>query len=166
MIRHSRKIIIFGFLILIVCVGQSTMAAEEFGRLFTTVEQRAHLDELRKIDPGLRIQVEDQTLLIEEDVEEPEEVAADTLTVRGLVYRGDGRSTAWVNNSNTYEGGLSSKNINIGKIESNNVEIKIPTADSSVKLNVGQSFDPLSESYKDLVEGGTSAVKNVRNVEE
>ena len=144
---------------------QPVVAEDQFGRLFTTPGQRTRLEELRKIEPEQRVKIDEEVLLVEEEVEETEDLPVDAITVRGLVYRSDGKSTAWINNSNTFEGGLSSQYVEIGKIESNTVEIKIPTADTEVKLNVGQTFDPVSESYWDLIDDSTSAVKRSQRAE-
>ena len=146
-------------------VSPASEAVDKFGRFFTSPAQRQLLDELRKVEPEQRIQVEEEVLLVEESDEPEEVVEVDTLTVRGLVYRGKGKSTAWINESNTFEGGLSSQYINVGDIESNKVEIKIPSAEKEVKLNVGESFDPLTDSYVDEVKEKpttekTSAVDN------
>ena len=139
-----------GLLLLTLSFSPTAEAVEKFGRFFTNPAQRQRLDELRKVEPEQRIQVE-EVLLIEETDEPEEVVEVDTLTVRGLVYRGEGKSTAWINESNTFEGGLSSQYINVGDIESNKVEIKIPSAEREVKLNVGESFDPVTGSYNDEV---------------
>ncbi len=126
-------------------------AADKFGRFFTSPAERQRLDELRSGKAGPSVQLED-VMIIEEAEEEKEPLSVDTLTVRGLVYRGEGKSTAWINNINTYEGGLSSQYINIGEIEPSNVEIKIPSAKKQVKLGVGESFDPASEKLDDLLD--------------
>ena len=145
-------------LLLAVIVSGSVIAEEQFGRLFTTPAQRQRLDDLRKVQPDQRIQIDEQIILVEEETEESEEVKVDELNVRGLVYRKEGKSTAWVNDSNTFEGGLSSQYINIGRIENDNVEIKIPSTDTAVKVNVGETFDPVMESFKDI-NGDTVSVK-------
>lgn len=148
-----------------ILLEQPVVAEDQFGRFFTTPGQRTRLEELRKIEPEQRIKIDEEVLLVEEEVEETEDLPVDAITVRGLVYRSDGKSTAWINNSNTFEGGLSSQYIKIGNIESNKVEIKFPTADTEVKLNVGQTFDPVSESYWDLIDDSTSAVKRSQRTE-
>ncbi|NKB36380.1 MAG: hypothetical protein GKR93_04315 [Gammaproteobacteria bacterium] len=149
------------FLTVGVCVLMLTnvWAADQFGRFFTSPTERQRLDELRNGESGPNVQVEEVLIIeeIEEEIEEEKEpLSVDTLTVRGLVYRGEGKNTAWINNSNTFEGGLSSQYINIGDIESSNVEIKIPSAEKQVKLGVGESFDPASEQYDDLVDAEIS----------
>lgn len=156
-----RKSILCSFILLPYLSGQVLLAGDQFGRLFTTPAQREHLDELRKIEPEQRVTVEEQTLVID-DVEETEEVSVDALTVRGLVHRSDGNSTAWINNSNTFEGGVASQYIIIGDIGSDKVEITIPTANKAVKLNVGETFDPVSESIKDLAEKPATTVTDPR----
>ena len=146
--RTSYQITLIVVLSLI--AGTSIADPQSFGRFFTTAKQRRHLDELRKIEPEQRVKIEEQTLIIEEDIEVVEEVPADTLTVRGLVYRSDGKSTAWINNSNTFEGDASSQYMNVDNIDSDKVEIKIPLANTAVKLSVGQTYDPISKDVRDI----------------
>ena len=153
----NRKRILCSFILLSYLSGQALLASDQFGRLFTTPAQREHLDELRKVEPAQRVTIEEQTLVID-DVEETEKVPVDALTVRGLVHRRDGNSTAWINNSNTFEGGVGSQYINIGNIGSDKVEITIPAANKAVKLNVGQTFDPVSESITDFSETPATVV--------
>ena len=151
--------------LLAVIVSDSAIAEEQFGRLFTTPAQRQRLDDLRKVQPDQRIQIDEQIVLVEEETEETEEVKVDELNVRGLVFRKEGKSTAWVNDSNTFEGGLSSQYINIGSIENDKVEIKIPSTDTAVKVNVGETFDPVKESFKDII-SDTASATSVSNAQE
>lgn len=142
-------------LCMLTLIVSNVWAVDKFGRFFTSPAERQRLDELRKGIAGPDVEIED-VLVIEESEEESEAPSVDTLTVRGLVYRGKNKNTAWINNTNTYEGGLSSQYINVGDIESSNVEIKIPTAKKQVKLGVGESFDPASEQLDDLLDAGIS----------
>ncbi len=146
--RTRHQITLIALLSLI--TGTSIADPQSFGRFFTTAKQRTHLDELRKTEPEQRVKIEEQTLIIEEDIEVVETVSAGTLTVRGLVYRSDGKSTAWINDSNTFEGDASSQYMNVGDIDTDKVEVKIPTANIAVKLNVGQTFDPISKDVRDI----------------
>ena len=155
--RQNKIVAIPVILLLAVIVSGPVIAEEQFGRLFTTPAQRQHLDDLRIEQPGERIQIDEDIFLVEEEIEEKEEVTVDKLNVRGLVFRKQGKSTAWVNDSNTFEGGLSSQYINIGSIENDNVEIKIPSTDTAVKVNVGETFDPVKESFKDIISDTASA---------
>jgi hypothetical protein len=140
--------------------GKIATGSELFGRVFTTPAQRAHMDELRKAVPKPGLQFVDEIIDIEEEVEEVEEQPVNSLTVRGLVYRSDGKNTAWINDSNSFEGSVSSQYIMVGDIKSNKVEIKIPGANTTVNLNVGQTFDPVSEEYRDLGGESSTTIKN------
>ena len=140
--------------------SQPAICSDQFGRLFTTGAQRSHMEELRKAEPGLKFEIEEQVIDIEEDVEIVEETPVNALTVRGLVYRSDGKSTAWINDSNTFEGSVSSQYISVGDIEPDKVQIKVPSANTIVNLNVGQTFDPMSENHKDLLKEPTAIVND------
>jgi hypothetical protein len=131
---------------------QPTFASDEFGRLFTTPAQRKQLDELRKKEGSIQISLIEEVIELEEETEDVDETPVNALTVRGLVYRNDGKNTAWINDNNTFEGGVSLQYISVGDIKSDRVEIKVPSANTIVNLNVGQTFDPISEDYKDLIE--------------
>ncbi len=146
--------------------SQAAICSDQFGRLFTTRAQRAHMEELRKAEPGLKFEIEEQVIDIEEDVEVVEETPVNALTVRGLVYRSDGKSTAWINDSNTFEGSVSSQYISVGDIDPGRVQIKVPSANTIVNLNVGQTFDPVSENYRDLVEDSETAIEDGSRIEE
>jgi hypothetical protein len=124
------------------------------------------MEELRKAEPGLKFEIEEQVIDIEEDVEVVEEIPVNALTVRGLVYRSDGKSTAWINDSNTFEGSVSSQYISVGDIDPGRVQIKVPSANTIVNLNVGQTFDPVSENYRDLVEDSETAIEDGSRIEE
>lgn len=147
-----------GFFFLLVAGTDLSLAADDFGRFFTTPAQRQRLEELRNAGPEEKVKIVEEDLLIVEEDEEAEEVSVDALTIRGLVYRGGEKSTAWINESNTYEGGLSSDNIQIGTIESKKVEIKIPSEDKNLKLRVGETFDPATDSSLDIVKDSMAEI--------
>jgi hypothetical protein len=145
--------------------SQSAISSDQFGRFFTTSAQRTHMDELRKAKPAFKVEFEEQLIDIDEDVEVVEETPVNALTVRGLVYRSDGKSTAWINDSNTFEGNVSSQYISVGDIEADKVQIKVPSANTIVNLNVGQTFDPVSENYKDLLNESETTVNDASHSE-
>lgn len=139
-------------LVLLVC-GNS-MAAD-FGRLFTTPEQRANLDYLRKTSkaPNLKENTGniDQTFeLPTEPLEPPASVS-----MQGYVKRSDGKKgTVWVNNTPMQE---STKNsdIQIGKLkDSNRVDISLPANSKHLRLKAGQVYDSETNS---VVEAGVYA---------
>ena len=98
---HASFISVVSILMFFLVISSSN--ADEFGRLFTTPKQRMHLDELRKVEPKAVVEVIEEEIIIEEEIEE---IPVDTITVKGLVFRSGGKSTAWINDSNTYEGNV------------------------------------------------------------
>lgn len=118
------------------------LAAEELGRLFLTPEQRQALDKLRYQKP---VEQKLQEIVIEEEPAEPEPAPViGGIYVNGLVYRQGGRSTAWVNQANTYQGDLGHRYLKIDgdAISPEEVEILIPAANKRVKLKVGEFYEP------------------------
>ena len=122
--------------------------ADDLGRLFFTPEERMELDKMRKQSNEPK-PIQDIVLDIDTKPEpEPEQAAPDigSITVNGLVYRKGGRSTAWVNNANSYEGDLANRYIRIDtdNIKPEDVEIIIPASDRKLKLKVGEFYEPES----------------------
>ena len=139
--------------LLSLCLSQNTSAAEEFGRLFLTPSQRLQLDELRKSQANTKIEVQDAELNIDQ---KPvvEATAAGELRLRGLVYRNDGKNTAWINDSNSYEGDLTSQytNVHEDSVAADQVVIEMGGAENvKLPLKVGQSFNPGDKSVHDLL---------------
>ena len=138
-------------LVLLLC--QSSWPAEDFGRLFSTPNQRQQLDELRKNQTDIKIEVTDAELAVDQN---PivETAATGELRLKGLVYRNDGKNTAWINDSNSYEGDLSSQytGVNEDSVAADEVVIELGGADSGkLSLKVGQSFNPDDKSVHDLL---------------
>jgi len=130
----------------------STIMADDFGRLFTTPEQRQQLQEFRfrapepvvvNQEPELEIDIEE--IVLPEEPEEPELV--DVIHVRGVVYRSDGEHTAWINDSNTFVGDLESQyiQVNTEEIEPDQIQLTMPDNTTKIKVKVGDYFDPLSK---------------------
>ncbi len=134
-------------LFLVICsyIFIQPVYADNLGRLFTSAEERLKLEKIRLIKK------EPKKVVIEEvkNVEEPElikkeTVIRDSITLRGLVHRSDGKNTAWVNDSNTFEGDLDSQFIQVpdNKIKSDQVTIIMPDDSTKVELRVGEAFTP------------------------
>jgi len=145
------------FLVPSVCLllGMSTMnvMADELGRLFTTPAERNMLEKLRHEEPR---EIEIQDIIVEEEVTEEvkEKPEIGGITINGLVYRKGGKSTAWINNSNTYEGDLSNQYLRISteNIEPENVQVEIPESVTKITLKVGETYDPNADKVTDLTE--------------
>lgn len=144
------KLISFtGFL----CIGLSgPILADELGRLYTTAEQRKKLQAVKYfIPPPEETEIGMAELEeIMQPVVEPEQIVTNALSVKGLVYRSDGRNAAWINDSNTYEGGLELRYIKIPeeRISADGVTIILP-GERTETIKVGKAFDPNDPNGKD-----------------
>ena len=138
-----RALMIKAFIFLItLCWYSMSQAGDSLGRLFLTPEQRAALEELRYQKP-VEIKIPE---IITEELVKPETENPDigNIEVNGLVYRKNGKSTAWINRVSSYEGDLTNEYIQIDadNIKPDDVEIVIPTNDTKVNLKAGESFNP------------------------
>jgi len=137
-------------------------ASDDFGRLFTTPEERRKLQTLRNAKP--EVKVEEVPEIFVEDIDENagviEQPDIDGITLNGIVYRKGGKSTVWLNGTNSYEGNLASEyfRINAGDIDSEKVSVTVPDVDLEFDLKVGQTYEPNDESLLDLVEDDESLI--------
>lgn len=131
-------------------------ASDDFGRLFTTPEERRKLQTLRYAKPEPEIiEVEIPVNLVEEVVAESvEQPDIEGITLNGIVYRKGSKSTVWLNGNNSYEGSLASEylRINEGDIDSEKVSVTVPEVGLEVDLKVGQTYEPNDKSLLDIVE--------------
>ena len=142
---------------LVLCVTPCAQAASDgFGRLFTTPEERRNLQVLRYSEPEIEEVIEIIVEVDEVAEEETESRELEGITLNGIVYRKGGKSTAWLNGSNSYEGSLTSEyfRINTGDINSKKVSVTVPEADLEFDLKVGQTYEPNDGRLLDLVENG------------
>lgn len=139
------------FFYLLLSVFPSNVFAQEFGRFFTTADQRQKLDELKQQDPGSQIQFDESDLFIEQEPVEVSEEIQDSIKLKGLVYRNGGKSAAWVNESNSFEGDAGTGYIGIEEenIGPSEVQVTIPGSEKSFDLKVGQQYEPESEQVID-----------------
>jgi len=150
----SGILLTYGFILCITPYAQA--ASDGFGRLFTTPEERRNLQILRysapEIDEVIEIIVEVDE--VAEEKTEPRDI--DGITLNGIVYRQGGKSTAWLNGSNSYEGSLTSEyfRINTGDINSMKVSVTVPEAGLEFDLKVGQTYEPNYDRLLDIVENG------------
>ena len=154
-----RSVSLTMILSLVLSLSDVALAEPKFGRFFTTPAERGRIDENRNKDPEQRVVIQQEDVLVVDDLEEEEETPVDALTVRGLVYRDGEKSTAWINDNNTFEGGISSQNIKVGEIDDSKVEIRIPSAEKKVELKVGKTYDPMAEKSNDIISDTWSTIK-------
>lgn len=128
--------------------------ADSLGRLYTSPGDRIKLEKIRYAKPKPeKVEVVEVEEIIELVIEEKEIVIRDAITLKGIVHRSDGNNTAWINDSNTFEGDLESQFIQVpnSTIKSDQVTIIMPDDSTNVELKVGEVFipDPIE---RDVVE--------------
>lgn len=140
---EGRFIMPFALVLFLFLLSGSVMATD-LGRLFTTPEERAALEKLRHQKPVQKVKPE---IVIDEPEPAEEKPEIGGITVHGLVYRNGGKSTAWVNSGNTYEGDLGNQYLQIdaGNIKPEDVVIEIPITDTTLSLKAGETFSPEAE---------------------
>ena len=126
-------------------------AAQGLGRLFMSPQDRARLEKIRnaKEEPKQIETVKVEELIEPMDSLEEEDKNAliqDAIRLKGLVYRKNGKSAAWINDSNTFEGGLESQYLDVptSEIKSDKVKIIMPDKETEINLKVGDEFNPHS----------------------
>lgn len=134
-------------LLFIICgyIFMHTTYADNLGRVFTSTGERQKLEKIRQIKEEPKQNVIEEIKRSEESVLlKKETVIRDSITLKGLVHRGDGKSTAWINDSNTFEGDLDSQFIQVpdNKIKSDQVTIIMPDDSTHIELRVGEAFTP------------------------
>lgn len=113
--------------ILILLLPLTAQAAEPLGRLFFTPEQRAQLDTLRT-KKVVAAQVKD-------------EPAPEFVTYSGIITRGDGKTTVWVNNKALSEVDMRDTASLVGRVERDGrilVQSGQAASAPALRLKVGQ----------------------------
>ena len=125
--------------------------ADNLGRLFTTPAERIALEKVRNAKPKLEkrplVDMIDVNDMVEPETAKKEPVLVNAITVKGIVQRSDGKNSAWLNDSNTYEGDLESQylNINNNEISEDHVQITMPDQKTKIKLKVGDNYNPVNQ---------------------
>jgi hypothetical protein len=122
-----RALLVFAFLL---ALADSAAAADNFGRLFFTPQQRQDLDRRRQAN-----------------IQESAATANSFVTVNGQVSRSGGKTTVWIN-------GVPQENT--GR-PSDPARVTLPggEGESSVNLKIGQTLDRVRGEVKDPMGGGT-----------
>ncbi len=157
MILMNKKIQLISLIVLL--LFNFNARAEELGRLFTTPKERLMLEKLRNAKPVSEAVVVksaepvdeyfEEEFVEEEFVEdEPQPGLEGPLSLKGVVYRETGSNTAWINEDNTYDGNLNSKNIDVRNrdIQKDEVKVQIPGDVTEITLKVGETYEPTPES--------------------
>ena len=74
---------------------------------------------------------------------EPEEIKP-AITINGYVRRGNGRTTIWINEENSYDGNLSASHIESESAHMHGKRVHVTPVgdDTRIRLKAGQSYDP------------------------
>lgn len=123
----------------------SPAIGDDLGRLFFTPEQRAALDARRKA----RIPDKPSAVVVESPV----------TRLDGIVTRGGGKSTVWVNGEPVPEG-VNPEGLRVRprRSDSGRVTVDIGESDNQVDLKIGQSFDRATGEVRDSLDGGEVSV--------
>ena len=151
---NSRFIMAVLVTVLLASAARPAYPDDEFGRFFTTPKQRERLDELRSSASNVVVNVNEDELRIDEDVKKTEQ-QHNELTLKGLVYRSDGKNAAWINDSNSYEGDVASgvTSVKEHEISSSGVEMELPGDKKKIRLKVGEAYDSSGGKTSDIVPG-------------
>lgn len=149
-------------LLLTAICGTSLAADTEFGRFYTTPKQRGDLDELRARKPQGEIVVKLEENPQETRPADSPSVPVDSITLNGVVYRSDGKNTAWVNRNSSNEGNIGGQFTRVKEedIRANQAQITLPDDRSTVRLKVGQRYDVNSQQVHDVIEDQNSVLAN------
>lgn len=136
-------------LAVLAAVPVRAFAADELGRLFTTPGEREQMDHAREGAPPPTIAAPTAPAQ-----QEAAAAAPGAITLRGIVDRDDGRSTAWVNDSNTWEGdaGATHRRVERSGIAGGRAVMTLPQRDTPLQMKVGQTWDPAAGRLHDLAE--------------
>lgn len=131
---------------------------QEFGRLFTTRDERQRLQQLREENrdhagsgspemDGSHNARQIQTGLARR--QERTGKAAPVITLKGLIYSKDRAGTVWINGQDG-DAALDYRRLESGEILDNEVSIRMPLTGKSVQLKPGQSYHLDSGAVTDL----------------
>lgn len=138
---------------LLAVVAQNAAAEAVFGRLYTTPKQREQLDDARRRQPTENIIVTVTEQQLPENKSAPQQTGTvPAISLDGIVYRSDGKNTAWINRNSTNAGNLENQYTRVGErdVESNRARITLPDNQTRIELKVGQQYDVNSKQITDM----------------
>jgi hypothetical protein len=113
-------------------------SAQELGRLFSTPDERAILDEIRR----------DRDMAIPESAPQPvatvEAPKVEQLTIDGLVIRSGGANSAWINGRPVSDGWTTREGVRVDTASGQSggtVKFTLPSGAGTVALKPGQKID-------------------------
>jgi len=149
-------------IVALIMVSEWCFSADEqqFGRLFTTPEQRQRLQKLReehRQPPGSRKGTETEFREMSGRYHArhsktgmsrgPDDPSA--VTLKGLIYKKDGTRMVWIK-AQEETAALDYRQLQAGETPEDGFAISVPVSGQSVKLKPGQSWHPQSGAITDL----------------
>ncbi|NIV50520.1 MAG: hypothetical protein GWN53_01290 [Gammaproteobacteria bacterium] len=141
---------------LLLALHASGGQAQTFGRLFSTPDVRAALDQLRQ----------DQDYGAAVSTQEPRAhrtTPAPDVTVNGVVLRSGGPDASWINGTIITSGGVTSEGVRVETedVGEASVRILLPGSERSVRLKPGQKIDVVGGRVLDAYESEASRGEDI-----
>ncbi len=139
-----KPIALLPWLVFSVLAGPLPVFADDLGRLFTTREQRANLNDIRyqaKFAPIPEPVV--VTPVVSAAKPASQEPVVSSMTINGVVKPSHGGGTVWLNKQQVERGGVTREGIqvNTGRRNRGGVQIQLPSGADTIVLKPGQKID-------------------------
>lgn len=126
----------------------------DFGRLFSTAQERSRLDNLRQQRTLQTARQQDASPTTDAAAAEP----PPPITLQGYVKRSDGAATVWINNQPVQENsaleqveiGQLTKSRHSSKDASESLTVRIPATGKNLHLKAGQIYEPENDRILEL----------------
>jgi hypothetical protein len=130
-------------LVLILAGAAPPAEAQRLGRLFTSVDERAHLDELRYQGQFATPQPVPEPAAAATSAPEQGGPTVSSLTVNGIVRGSSGRGTVWVNGNQIERGGTTREGIQVNTAGAGgrSVRARLPSGVDTIEIKPGQKID-------------------------
>lgn len=145
--RLNRRIaVVLAATLTVAGVGLPAAGAQTLGRLFTTPEQRAELDEIRNDPDYGKEEAPRVSVAPKQGATGP---AVDTVTINGIVLRSSGQNYSWINGDSIRGGDATREGIRVETRQLSSggtVRLVLPSGLDTVQLKPGQKIDVLTGS--------------------
>lgn len=137
-------------LVAIILISVPTLAAADFGTLFTTASERKVIDDNRYLEKRVKkIEKPKETSVAKIEIEEPQEIIYELISndykISGISISADGEDTAWINGKVYLHGDNIEKKT---KISINSSQRKVRFTVRGGKTFYGTSGDTVTVSYR------------------
>lgn len=142
----------YNLLIVLLLVSPGYAQAQSLGRLFTTQEERAALDDARN-DPNFGRGLNAPVTKVED---QPTGPVVPHVTINGVVLRSSGLNASWINGSSVQTNGMTNEGIMVQTTRDarrgGSVQLAMPGGLETIQIKPGQKIDLISggvfESYE------------------